>query len=367
MQLPKSLNRTTRFLALVLALPIAMLGQDAGNQTIQNWSAPPYWQPKAAGHTAGLATKSEAVADVNAAPVPFVAISPCRLADTRAENGYPDPYGPPSMSPSVTRDFPVAGHCGVPSDAVAVSFNFTMARTQGLGYLAAYPQGEAWGGTSTVNYIAGQIVANSTVIALGSTGELETFVAGHQADLIIDVNGYYGGALVTSLNGLAGDITVTPGDNITITPSGNTLTVSASGATGPQGPQGPQGDPGPTGATGPTGPQGPQGVIGATGATGPIGPQGAIGPIGPQGPQGVTGATGPQGLQGASMSFLGVWNGGATYAPLNVVFFGGSSWVSLVDDNTGNTPDASPSAWAEIAQRGDKGDAGDTGPRADTT
>ena len=181
MQRPNNLNLTLRSLALLLSLPLSsvLLGQDAGNATIQNWSAPPYWQPKAAAsHSVGLAKKSEAVADVGEAPVPFVAISPCRLADTRSDNGFPDPYGPPSMSPNVTRDFPVTGHCGVPSDAVAVSFNFTMVRTQGLGYLATYPQGEVWGGTSTVNYVAGQIVANSTVVALGATGELETFVAG---------------------------------------------------------------------------------------------------------------------------------------------------------------------------------------------
>jgi hypothetical protein len=63
--------------------------------------------------------------------VPFVALSPCRLADTRVENGFPAPFGPPSMSPNVVRDFPVSGHCGVPADAVAVSFNFTVVRTQG--------------------------------------------------------------------------------------------------------------------------------------------------------------------------------------------------------------------------------------------
>src|SRR3954470_19244755 len=65
MQRPKSLDLTLRSLALLLALPIVLLGQDAGSQTIQNWSAPPYWQPNgAASHGAGLARKSEAVADV---------------------------------------------------------------------------------------------------------------------------------------------------------------------------------------------------------------------------------------------------------------------------------------------------------------
>ena len=61
------------------------------------------------------------------------------------------------------------------------------------------------------------------------------------------------------------------------------------------------------------------------------------------------------------MSFPGDWAGGTTYAALQVVTFGGSSYVSLADDNTGNQPDSS-AEWALIAQ---KGDTGDQGPQGD--
>ena len=61
------------------------------------------------------------------------------------------------------------------------------------------------------------------------------------------------------------------------------------------------------------------------------------------------------------MSFQGDWAGGTTYAALQVVTFGGSSYVSLADDNTGNQPDSS-AEWALIAQ---KGDTGDQGPQGD--
>src|SRR4029077_3788549 len=154
----------------------------------------------AAASNGNVSTKAgESASTVDAAPVPFVALSPCRLVDTRSDHGYPDPYGPPSLSPGITRDFQVTGHCGVPAGATAVSFNFTVVRTLGIGFLGTYPQGESWPGTSTVNYIAGQQVANNAAISLGSTGELTVFVSNAQADLLIDINGYYGGSLVSTV------------------------------------------------------------------------------------------------------------------------------------------------------------------------
>ena len=124
----------TRVLALVLALPSLLLGQANDEVYLENWSAPPYWQAQAATAETGssFAAKS-AEGGVNPSPVPFVSLAPCRLADTRPENGFPPPYGPPAMSPQVNRDFTVAGECGVPVGASAVSFNFTVVRTQGLG------------------------------------------------------------------------------------------------------------------------------------------------------------------------------------------------------------------------------------------
>jgi hypothetical protein len=233
-----------------MVMPGILLAETSGNDVIRNWSAPAYWQADATSTGEGrVAAKAGEAVTVDTAPVPFVAISPCRLVDTRPENGFPPPYGTPALSPLVTRDFVVAGHCGVPVGAVAVSFNFTAVRTQGLGYLAAYPAGESWGGTSTLNYVAGQIVANSTAIGLGATGALTVFVSGSQSDLLIDINGYYGGTIVSSINGLDGDVELVAGTNIALSPSGkrsrSTLPWSrdrrdagrdrTAGATGPQG------------------------------------------------------------------------------------------------------------------------------------
>ena len=352
-----------RILALALALPSLVLGMSE-EVILSNWSAPPFWAAQASDDSGTNFAEKSAEGVVNPAPVPFVSLAPCRLADTRPENGFPSPYGPPAMSPSVERDFPVAGACGVPAGASAVSFNFTVVRTQGLGYLALFPEGGTWGGTSTLNYVAGQIVANNAVVPLGDNGGITAFVAGAQADLIIDINGYYGGDIVNTVNGLVGDVTLEAGANVTITPNGNTLTVASTAPQGPPGPEGPPGPAGPVGPAGPEGPQGPQGQQGPQGPQGAQGPQGdpgAQGPIGPIGPQGPQGDQGPQGPDGASMSFDGAWDAGANYAALDVVSFAGSSYVSLVDDNTGNQPDSSAD-WALIAQ---KGDVGDQGPEGD--
>ena len=348
----------TQLLILVTATPGFLLASTSENDVISNWSAPSYFQPAAGASNGRVTAKAGEAVDTAAAPKPFVALSPCRLVDTRSDHGFPDPYGPPSLSPGITRDFQIAGHCGVPVGATAVSFNFTVVRTLGLGFLGAYPQGESWPGTSTLNYLAGQQVANNAAIALGSTGELTVFVSNSQADLLIDINGYYGGTFVSSVNGLDGDLDIVPGSNVTITPSGNTLVIDAPLVQGPPGPQGAQGPQGATGATGAVGPQGAIGPQGATGAQGVIGPQGAPGL---PGAPGAPGAQGDPGATGASMSFVGAWDSGTAYATLQAVSFNGSSYVSLADGNTNNSPDVSPLAWALIAEKGAAGATGGDG------
>lgn len=74
-----------------------------------------------------------------------------------------------------------------------------------------------------------------------------------------DVYSTVSGNVVTQLNGLTGGVTLAAGSNITLSPVGNTITISSTGGGGGGGG---------TGATGATGATGPQGN---TGATGPVG------------------------------------------------------------------------------------------------
>ena len=121
--------------------------------------------------------------------------------------------------------------------------------------------------------------------------------------------------------------------------------ILALGAVGVQGPQGL------TGATG------PQGLIGVTG---PAGPQGLPGPAGATGAQGPVGATGPAGASVAN--YMGNYVSTTNYGLDDAVSFGGSTYVSLIAGNVGNTPDVSAAQWAVLVAQGPTGPAGPQGP-----
>jgi hypothetical protein len=94
------------------------------------------------------------------------------------------------------------------------------------------------------------------------------------------------------------------------------------------------------------------------GATGPAGPQGAQGATGPKGDTGATGPAGPQGAQGpqgaSGLNYQGAYAAGVVYGLHDVVTFAGSSYVSLTGGNQANTPGAT-SQWAVLAQGGTGG------------
>src|ERR1700691_248197 len=118
---------------------------------------------------------------------------------------------------------------------------------------------------------------------------------------------------------------------------------------------------GPAGATGPQGPAGAVGAQGATGATGATGLTGATGPQGPQGATGPTGATGPQGL-----TWQGAWSISKTYNLNDAVGYYGSSYISLIPNNTSNEPDTATADWNLVAGVGAAGPAGARGGTSDT-
>jgi len=133
---------------------------------------------------------------------------------------------------------------------------------------------------------------------------------------------------VSQLNGLCGSINIAAGTSISVTPSGNTLTIAYTGGGGGGGN---------TGATGPTGPQG------NTGATGATGSQGNTGATGATGPQGNTGATGPVGdyvisFNGLTGAVTGVTLGGAAFTGLvsSTVGFSGAA-TNLTGNASGLT------------------------------
>ncbi len=124
-------------------------------------------------------------------PMPFIGITPCRIADTR-DGSRPPGYGPPALTAGVPRNFTLAGQCGIPSGAQAVSLNVTVVSPQGVGYVLLYPQGGSQPGVSTINYGQGQTVANAAFVPLGTDGGITVAAAVSGTDFLIDTNGYYG-------------------------------------------------------------------------------------------------------------------------------------------------------------------------------
>jgi hypothetical protein len=95
--------------------------------------------------------------------------------------------------------------------------------------------------------------------------------------------------------------------------------------------------------------------VGSTGATGPAGPTGATGPAGPTGATGPQGPAGPSG--GAGWEYQGTYASTTNYALGDVVIFQGSSYVSLIASNHGNTPGLSAADWGLLSAAGAAGSA----------
>jgi hypothetical protein len=112
------------------------------------------------------------------------------VADTREASG---PYGAPALEALASREFVMAGRCGIPPEADAVAINITVTQPTDLGHLTFYPAGVPVPLASTINYRAGQTRANNSIVPLGVNDSIAVF-CGQPAGtthLLIDVVGYF--------------------------------------------------------------------------------------------------------------------------------------------------------------------------------
>jgi endosialidase-like protein len=208
-------------------------GTAVAQEAIPNWAAPSLWshpgRALAAEKQSGIGTDAvEAVEAVPTAPLHFVGITPCRVADTRG-NGFTGQYGPPALTP-VGRNMVIAGQCGIPVDAQAVSFNFSAVNVAAAGFFVAYPAGGAFPAVATMTYNQNTPnLSNAAVVPLGTGGAITVVAAVTNIDLVVDINGYYQPGVVTAVNGLSGNVTLAAGSNVTITPGGQALTIASTG------------------------------------------------------------------------------------------------------------------------------------------
>jgi hypothetical protein len=121
----------------------------------------------------------------------FYPLTPCRVADTRVGAGFTGTQGPPYLAGGTSRDFAVAGYCGVPANATAYSLNVTaVPRTAALGYLTTWPAGQTMPLASTLNSPVGEVVANAALVPAGTNGNISIY-ASDDTDVLFDINGYF--------------------------------------------------------------------------------------------------------------------------------------------------------------------------------
>jgi hypothetical protein len=83
---------------------------------------------------------------------------------------------------------------GVPATATAVVVNVTAAHGTAPSYLTVYPAGAASVPTaSSVNFIAGQAIANRVTVGVGLNGQIEVYNHTGTVNVDVDVDGYYSG------------------------------------------------------------------------------------------------------------------------------------------------------------------------------
>ena len=240
-------------------------------------SRPRLWRSRWAAIGAAVAVTLGAggLITVSAAEGPqssVVTIDPIRILDTRNSIGLSGQF-----QSGVPRKLRVTN-----SDLTGALLNVTVVAPTADGFLSVRP-GDATGtpSTSSLNFVAGQIVSNSVQVGIPTSGrnarQIEiTFdaygVRGPTTHVLVDVVGY--------------------------------MFEGGSGAPGPVGPIGPAGADGADGA---------DGAVGAgrshrscrshrsRGPRGPVGPDGPDGPAGPAGPEGPRVLSVPKVLQGPTV------------------------------------------------------------------
>jgi hypothetical protein len=202
---PNTLN--VPFIAVVLIAASIASAQPSRESEIllKNWPAPLYYQPniEEANAAAKPGLSREAQAPVGS--LVFVAMTPCRVVDTRLTQGFPAPFG--STGPLVGGASPTNGvgrypfylsstssshQCPIPNYALAYSLNITVVPSGPLGFLSVAPSPITLPArSSTLNDPIGTVLANAAIVPAGSpNGSIDIYVS-DTTQVIIDINGFY--------------------------------------------------------------------------------------------------------------------------------------------------------------------------------
>jgi len=131
-------------------------------------------------------TPTDVIVDVTGWFAPeagFTPITPRRFVDTRAAS---------TLKTGVEFAMDIAGRPGVPTSAATVAVNVTVTQPTAAGFVTVWPCGSSRPATSTVNFAAGQTVANAVIAPLGTGGRL-CAMASTDTHLLVDVTGWFRG------------------------------------------------------------------------------------------------------------------------------------------------------------------------------
>ena len=141
--------------------------------------------------------QADLIADVNgwfATGGSFTKVTPQRIADTRNGTGVPRAKVGAINGGGTALEVPVLNRANIPASGVdAVSMNVTVTGTRSNaygGYVTVYPCGTV-PDASSLNFTTGQTVPNAAIARVSANGTVCVMVYG-EADVIIDVNGWFG-------------------------------------------------------------------------------------------------------------------------------------------------------------------------------
>ncbi|MHB8264060.1 MAG: PKD domain-containing protein [Acidimicrobiales bacterium] len=126
--------------------------------------------------------------------MPFTAMAPSRICDTRSGSGEPDAGN--NLGPGSVLTVQVAGIGGVPSMGTssaptAAVVNVTAVGATAPSYLTVYPGGTARPTASDLNLQANETVPNLVVVKLGTDGSIDIYNFSGSLNVVVDVVGWY--------------------------------------------------------------------------------------------------------------------------------------------------------------------------------
>ena len=133
------------------------------------------------------------IAGAASAALQFIPVTPpCRLVDTRTQNGGGGPIQGGTYQSFNLPQLAQAKGCASLAQASAFSLNVTLIPQNGtpVGYLSIWPTGEDQPLVSTMNSLDGRVKANAAIVPTGYQGNVSVYVT-DTANVVLDIDGYF--------------------------------------------------------------------------------------------------------------------------------------------------------------------------------